>query len=147
MLTSSSPSRNLPAGVREPSTAGGVGGGWPVHTRGPAHPSSRLVTQLNEHWRVVDDPLQWVLQQRKGMPRNKNSGWQTRSFCRSREGLMRCIHENCCLSDQGGLRCMEEYRGVDGTALQQVRALPEWHVDWDQSGSSQTGSRAMPSMA
>ena len=32
----------------------------------PAHPSNRLVAQLNANWRVVDDPLQWILQQRKG---------------------------------------------------------------------------------
>jgi hypothetical protein len=111
----------------------GVTGEWPVRTKAPAHPSNRFVTQLNERWRVVDDPLQWVLQQRKGTPRKKNTGWQARSFCRTREGLLRCIRENCCLPDQGGSRCVEEYRGVDGAALQQVRALPEWHADWDES--------------
>jgi hypothetical protein len=42
----------------------------------PAHPSNRLIAQLNENWRVVHDPLQWILQQRKGNPRKKNSGWQ-----------------------------------------------------------------------
>jgi hypothetical protein len=42
----------------------------------PAHPSDRLVAQLNERWRVVDDPLQWILQQRKGNARSKNSGWR-----------------------------------------------------------------------
>ena len=35
----------------------------------PAHPSSRLLAHLNENWRVVDDPLQWILQRRKGNPR------------------------------------------------------------------------------
>jgi hypothetical protein len=37
----------------------------------PAHPLNRLKAQLNENWRVVDDPLQWVLQRRKGNPRKK----------------------------------------------------------------------------
>ena len=30
----------------------------------PAHPSNRLIAQLNNDWRVVDDPLQWILQRR-----------------------------------------------------------------------------------
>jgi hypothetical protein len=144
MLAPSSPSHNLPAGVREPSTALGGDGDWPVRTKGPAHPSNRSVVQLNDQWRVMDHPLQWVLQQRKGMPRSKNSGWQTRSFCRSREGLLRCIRENCCLSDQGGLRCVE-YRGVDGAALQRVRALPDWHIDWDYPSDLADGAPALAS--
>src|SRR5262245_38953961 len=46
----------------------------------PAHPSNRLITQLNSNWRVVDDPLQWILQRRKGNPRKRNSGWIDRCF-------------------------------------------------------------------
>jgi hypothetical protein len=52
----------------------------------PAHPSNRLVVQLSVDWRVVEDPLQWILQRKKGNPRAKNSGWQNRSFCRTRDG-------------------------------------------------------------
>ena len=37
----------------------------------PAHPSNRLVAQLNANWRVVDDPLQWKLQRKKGNPRTE----------------------------------------------------------------------------
>jgi hypothetical protein len=74
--------------------------------------------------------LQWILQRKNGNPRNKNSGWQNRSFCRTSEGLLRCIREHCCLPDEGLLRCIREYRGVDEVALQQVRALPERHIDW-----------------
>jgi hypothetical protein len=106
-------------------------------TRPPAHPSNRLVAQLNETWRVIDDPLQWILQRRKGSPRNKNSGWQGRSFCRTRDALLRCIREYCCLPDQGQPRSICEYRGADGAALQQVLALPEWHADWDRKMASQ----------
>ena len=61
----------------------------------PAHPSNRVIAQLNANWRVVDDPLQWILQRKQGNPRKKNSGWQDRSFCTSREGLLRCIREYC----------------------------------------------------
>src|SRR5262249_57055606 len=55
----------------------------------PAHPSNRLVAQLNETWRIVDDPLQWILERRKGNPRSKNSGWENRSFCITRDALLR----------------------------------------------------------
>lgn len=94
-----------------------------------AHPSNRVIAQLNEAWRVVDDPLQWIIQRKKGNPRNKSSGWRNRAFCRTREALLRGIREYCCLPDQGELRCIAEYRGVDEVAFQQVLALPQWHHD------------------
>jgi hypothetical protein len=85
----------------------------------PAHPSNWLTAQLNKNWRVVDDPLQWILQRRKGNPRKKNSGWQDRSFCTTREGLFRCVRESC--------------GEVDDEALAQLRALPEFHSQWEPS--------------
>jgi hypothetical protein len=85
----------------------------------PAHPSNRLLAQLNADWRVEDDPLQWILQRKKGNPRQKHSGWQNRSFCRTREGLLRCVCEYC--------------GEVDDKALTQLHALPEFHSDWDLS--------------
>ena len=79
----------------------------------PAHPSNRLLAQLNANWRIVDDPLQWILQRRQGNPRKKNSGWQDRSFCTTREGLSRCIHEYC--------------GEVDPASLARISALPPNH--------------------
>ena len=84
-------------------------------TERPAHPSNQLIAQLNATWRVVDDPLQWILQRKKGRPRKKNSGWQDRSFCRTREGLLRCVREWC--------------SEVDADVLAKLRALPDWHPD------------------
>ncbi len=84
-------------------------------TERPAHPSNQLIAQFNATWRVVDDPLQWILQRKKGRPRKKHSGWRNRSFCRTRDALLRRIREYC--------------GPVDEDALQQVRALPEWHLD------------------
>jgi hypothetical protein len=81
-----------------------------------AHPSKRLIAQVNENWRVVYDPLQWILQRRKGNPRKKNSGWQDRSFCTTRKGLLRCVRESC---DE-----------VDDKAVARLHALPEFHSDW-----------------
>jgi hypothetical protein len=88
----------------------------------------------------VDDPLQWILQRKKGSPRQKNSGWQSRSYCRTREGLLRCIRGCCCSGDKGQLGCIEEYHGIDEAALQQIRVLPEWHADWHRSTPKGDGS-------
>ena len=88
----------------------------------PAHPSNHLIAQLNATWRVVDDPLQWILQRKKGNPRNKNSGWRGRSFCRTREALLGCICKYC------GEVAIE--------AFAKVKALPDWHPDWDRETTS-----------
>ena len=111
-------------GVREQSGNPATPSGLQDHGKHPAHPSNRLIVQLNASWRVIDDPLQWILQRRKGNPRKKNSGWRSRSFCRTREGLLCCIREYCCSPDQGQSRCIREYHGVDDAALQQICALP-----------------------
>ena len=107
-------------------------------------PSRRLVAQLNENWRVVADPLQWIVQRRKGNPHSKNSGWDNWSFCRTRDALLRGIREYCCLPDQGEHRSVREYRSVDGAAVEQVRTLPEWHIDWDSSSPPNQPSDACP---
>ena len=55
---------------------------------------------LNERWRVVDDPLQWILQYRAGNISHSDAdktrkAWQGRRFCRTRDALLRDIRENC----------------------------------------------------
>jgi hypothetical protein len=82
----------------------------------PAHLLNRLLGQLNKNWRVVCDPLQWILQQRKGNPRKKNSGWRDRSFCRTREGLLRSVRDYC--------------GDIDPAAFAMVDALPDHYEDW-----------------
>ena len=101
-------------GVRERSNASL--GHWDCHD-GPnslAHPSDGLVAQLNAAWRVVADPLQWVLQRKKGNPRSKNSGWRNRSYCTSRDGLLCRVREYC--------------GDVSPDALAKLRGLPEHHA-------------------
>jgi hypothetical protein len=88
----------------------------------PAHPSNWLVAQLNATWRVVDDPLQWILQRRKGNPRTRNSGWRDRSFCRTRDALLGCIRKHC--------------GEIDAEALPKLEALPGCHPDWDRKTNS-----------
>ena len=80
----------------------------------PAHPSNRLIAQLSASWRVIDDPLQWILQRRKGNPRKKNFGWRSRSFCTTRNGLLRCVREYC--------------GDIDTTALAKIAALASEHT-------------------
>jgi hypothetical protein len=79
----------------------------------PAARSTGLTIELNDRWRVVDDPLQWMLQRRTSNGGEKHSGWHNRSYCRARDGLLRCIREYC--------------GDVNSIGLMQVEALPEWH--------------------
>jgi len=83
-----------------------------------AHPSLHVIAQLNEKWRVVDGSLQWILQHKKGNPRKKSSGWRGRSFCRTREALLRCVREYC--------------GEVDPRGLVKLKGLPEFHPDWER---------------
>src|SRR5262249_32320454 len=101
------------ARVREPSSNPATDPDYQRDKRRPAHPSNRLVAQLNTSWRVIDDPLQGLLQRRKGNPRSKNSGWENRSFCTTREALLRCVRE---------------FSGeVDHGASLELQALPKHH--------------------
>jgi hypothetical protein len=98
-------------GVREADAGTASGEVLATLTSRPAHPSNRLLAQLNGQWRVVNDPLQWILQRRKGNPRKKNSGWKDRCFCTTRDALLRCVREYC--------------GDIDEDALTDLQALPE----------------------
>jgi len=78
-----------------------------------------MITQLNKHWRIIDDPLQWILQVRKGQPSARSSGWRGEHFCRQRTPLLRCIRENC--------------GEVDPATVAIIESLPDWHPDRDKS--------------
>jgi hypothetical protein len=84
-------------------------------TSGLAHPSDRLLIQVNADWRVIDEDLQYILQRRKGKARSKASGWSGQSYCRTRQALLRSIREYC--------------GPVSEAALHLVMELPAWHVD------------------
>jgi hypothetical protein len=62
---------------------------------------------LNDRWRVIYDPLQWILQL-YGAPK-----WRDKSFCVTREGLLRCIREKAPLTRD----------------LTEIKALPDYHPD------------------
>lgn len=101
--------------VREPDEKSSARIGSTLSPSRLAHPSDQLLIPLNADWRVVEDDRQYILQRRKGTTRSKAKGWVGRSFCRTRDALLRRIREYCGIVDHG--------------TLEQVRALPEWHVD------------------
>lgn len=70
---------------------------------------SGLLVTLNDDWRVIvcRDGIQWILQKRRGKGSNR---FAAVSYCRRRDGLVRCIGE----------RCGE----VHPFALDLIRALP-----------------------
>ena len=74
-----------------------------------------VVAILNRRWRVIDDPLQWILQVRKGRARVKASGWLGIAFCMTRTALLRNIYEHC--------------GPVDQNTMALIYTLPEWHPD------------------
>src|SRR5215510_14795096 len=58
---------------------------------------------INANWRVVQDKMQWVLQRKQG------ERWRDRSFCVTREALLRCIREQCGESaDLSAANCLPE---------------------------------------
>ena len=76
-------------------------------------PSEGLL--LNERWRVIDEPQQWVLQVRKGGKRQRASGYAARAYCVSRTGLLLRIREYC--------------GDVDPATWSLLESLPELHPD------------------
>jgi hypothetical protein len=68
------------------------------------------IAHLNDNWRVIEcqSGIQWILQKKRGGPNH----WRGRSFCRTREALLRCVHEHA--------------GQVDGAVLAIMRTLPEW---------------------
>ena len=68
---------------------------------------------LNERWRVVVDPLQWILQVGKGRKGPRHTGWAGRSFCTTRATLKREIRRLA--------------GDVDPAALAIIDGLPDQH--------------------
>jgi hypothetical protein len=54
-----------------------------------------IVVMLNSNWRVVQctDAVQWVLQRRGSPDKPRRDDWRGRSYCRTRDALIRCARE------------------------------------------------------
>ncbi|MDA0652760.1 MAG: hypothetical protein O3C49_05720 [Proteobacteria bacterium] len=78
------------------------------------------ICRLNDRWRVITAPLQYILQYREntvpGSAKSpRHSGWKGLRFCRTRTALLRDIKESC--------------GQVDRAALEIIERLPAWHDD------------------
>jgi hypothetical protein len=71
----------------------------------------RVAFVVNDRWRVVEcaHGIQWILQYRSSAETYATSRWTGRSFCRTREALLRCCREHA----------------IDQTAGAFLTALPE----------------------
>ncbi len=75
------------------------------------------LVQLNDSWRVADDPPQWVLEKRVRQPQpGKTSGWQARKYIRTTDHLLKRIDEMC--------------GTVDSKAIEIIRSWPVGYVTW-----------------
>lgn len=103
----------LTAGAPERASrprAGVTTGADEVEASGALAPASWPIV-LNGRWRVVDDPIEWILERRDVI--EGKEGWQPQRFHRMRRVLLRDIAEVC--------------GEVAPQALAQLRALPEMH--------------------
>jgi hypothetical protein len=64
----------------------------PVAPRGEENDTYPVVASLNSRWRVIvcKNSIQWILQRRRSGP----DSWRGRSFCSTREALVRCAREH-----------------------------------------------------
>ncbi len=78
---------------------------------------ANALIQLNDSWRVADDPPQWVMEKRVREPQpGKTSGWQARIYIRATDHLLRRIAEMC--------------GTVDSEAIEIIRSWPPGYVSW-----------------
>jgi hypothetical protein len=78
---------STPGGISETPAARLPGPPW-----GEENDTYPVVASLNDRWRVIvcKNSIQWVLQQRRG----GRNHWRGRSYCLTREALIRCSHEH-----------------------------------------------------
>jgi hypothetical protein len=85
------------------------------NTVAPADPSKAFLLWITADVRVVSDDLQWIVQTHKGSTTAKSSGWRSRHFCRSREGLQLVLGQ------------LLRGDGVPAHVAASISTLPEWH--------------------
>ena len=79
----------------------------PLHRKGP------VLAQLNDNWRIVHHPAQWILQVYGGVRYSGAPIWHGRSFCTTLTTLKRCVCEYC--------------GDIEPDALAVISALPAVH--------------------
>ena len=67
------------------------------------------LVRLNDKWRIVDDPLQWILERRRGVPGKKSTGWVGNAYCMTRRALLRNIRERAGEVDPAAVAYIEPW--------------------------------------
>jgi hypothetical protein len=101
--------------VRECNEAAEAAAAFPDADKTPADRSEAFLMLVTDTIRIVSDDLQWIVQTRKGRATGKSSGWRSRHFCRTREGL------------QEVLRRMFGRDAVPERVASAVQVLPAYH--------------------
>jgi hypothetical protein len=67
-----------------------------LSTRESADDYHKVIARLSDRWRVIEcrDGVQWILQYRFRSEKADKAPWVGRSYCRSRNTLLRCIREH-----------------------------------------------------
>ncbi len=93
-----------------------------------------VLIQLNDSWRVADDPPQWAIRCRDGPKREKASGWAGRKFIRDRDHLLERIDELC--------------GEINPDAIEIIRSWPDGYATWKlQELKARAGSETAPHSA
>ena len=91
-----------------------IGQGAPSQSgKATAHMLNRRPMAINGRWRISSDNIQWLVQYLSSIA---NGEWSNRSFCRTRDGLIRAVKQKC--------------GEVDDQVLGQIERLPQRFVDW-----------------
>lgn len=85
----------------------------PANNREESDYYRAIIAKLNADWRVIEcrDAIQWILQRRAGI-RHGEPRWDSRCYCRTRQGLVRRVRELAGKSD--------------AYALAIIGSLPDW---------------------
>ena len=91
-----------------------------------------IVAILNDHWRVIvcRAGIQWILQRRAG-ERHGSARWASRSYCRTKDGLILFSHEHAGGIEPAAVAILDALpaRPEDPTDLSEAIAAPELEGD------------------
>lgn len=84
-----------------------------------------VICHLGDRWRVIEcrDGIQWILQTRHGKQ------WDGRSYCQTRQVLLRCIRERIGECDTAAVQALPDWIGGSGAR----RRRPERQVTRDSN--------------
>lgn len=80
-----------------------------IERRESADGYSAVVARLNARWRVIAcrDGIQWILQRKDATRSLHGAPWRSRSYCRTRQALIRCVYALAAPLDPSALAVLE----------------------------------------